>query len=71
MLMDAPMLQDLSRRMMDIGDGWREISLYSSRMAKNRDLGTEKLKELGDMIRARADLEAVFFKDLKKTIAQL
>jgi hypothetical protein len=57
--------------MMDIGDGWREISLYSSRMAKNRDLGTEKLKELGDMIRAKADLEAVFFNDLKKTIAQL
>jgi tRNA G26 N,N-dimethylase Trm1 len=71
LLLNGPMLQDLSKRMMDIGDGWREISLYSSRMAKNRDLGTEKLKELGDIIRAKADLETVFFKDLKKTIAYL
>jgi hypothetical protein len=71
LLLNGPMLQDLSKRMMDIGDGWREISLYSSRMAKNRDLDTEKLKELGDMIRTKADLETVFFKDLKKTIAYL
>jgi hypothetical protein len=71
MLLNAPGLQELSKRMMDIGDGWREISLYSSRMAKNRDLGTEKLKELGHIIRAKADLETVFFKDLKKTIAHL
>jgi hypothetical protein len=40
MLMNAPDLLELSRRMMEIGDSWREISLYSSRMAKNRDLGT-------------------------------
>ena len=71
MLLNAPMLQELSQRMMDIGDGWREISLYSSRMAKNRDLSTEKLRELGDRIRNKADLETVFFKDLKKNIAQL
>jgi hypothetical protein len=70
-LMNAPSLLDLSKRMMDIGDGWREISLYSSRMAKNRDLGIEKLKELGTMIRAKADLEYDFFNDLKKTVAHL
>jgi Domain of unknown function (DUF4872)/Butirosin biosynthesis protein H, N-terminal len=71
LFLNVPVLQDLSQRMMDIGDGWREISLYSSRMAKNRDLGTEKLKELGGMIRAKADLETVFFNDLKKAIPKL
>jgi hypothetical protein len=61
-------LYDLSKRMLDIGDGWREISLFASRMGKNRDLGVSKLKELGDMIRAKADLEYAFFKDLRKAI---
>jgi hypothetical protein len=71
MLLNSPVLQELSQRMMDIGDGWREISLRSSRMAKNRDLGTDRLKELGGLISEKADLEYVFFNDLKKTIALL
>jgi len=61
-------LYDLSKRMLEIGDGWREISLFASRLGKNRDLGTAKLQELGDMIRSMADLEHVFFKDLRKAI---
>jgi hypothetical protein len=69
LLMNEPRLHDLSERMMDIGDRWREISLFASRMAKNQDLGIAKLKELGDLIRAKADLEYDFFNDLKKTIA--
>ena len=67
--MNRPEWNDLSKRMMEIGDGWREISLFASRIAKNRDLGVPKLKELGSLIRARADLEYDFFHDLKKTIA--
>jgi hypothetical protein len=62
-------LYGLSKRILDIGDGWREISLFASRMGKNRDLGTSKLTELGDMIRSKADLEHAFFKDLRKAIA--
>ena len=61
-------LYDLSTKMMNIGDGWREVSLFASRIGKNRDLGIEKLKEMGDMIRAKADLEEKFFRELK-TIA--
>jgi hypothetical protein len=62
-------LYELSKRILDIGDGWREISLFASRMGKNRDLGTAKLKELGDMIRVKADLEYAFFKDLSKAVS--
>lgn len=61
-------LRDLSAELMLIGDGWREISLFAARIGKNRDLGTEKLKQLGDMIRDRADVEENFFRKLSKTV---
>jgi hypothetical protein len=64
-IFDIPEFYELSKRMMGIGDGWREISLFASRMGKNRNLENSRLKELGNMIRARADLEESFFKDLK------
>jgi hypothetical protein len=55
--------------MMEIGDDWRNLSLFASRIAKQREFGTEKLKEMGSMIRENARLEQVFFSDLKQTIA--
>ena len=61
-------LRDLSAELMLIGDGWREISLFAARIGKNRDLGAEKLKQLGDMIRDRADVEENFFRKLSKTV---
>jgi hypothetical protein len=53
---------------MQIGDGWREISLFSARIGKNRDLGPARLKELGDMIHERADVEERFFKTLAAAV---
>ena len=58
----------LSKEMMEIGDGWREISLFASRIGKNRDLGQNRLKELGTMLLERADAEERFFKRLKKSL---
>jgi hypothetical protein len=58
----------LSKEMMEIGDGWREISLFASRIGKNRDLGQNRLKELGAMLLERADAEERFFKRLKKSL---
>jgi hypothetical protein len=65
---NRPEFKDFSKRMMEIGDGWREISLFAARIGKNRDLGPDKLKELGALIMARADAEETFFKDLRKTV---
>jgi hypothetical protein len=67
-ILNNPKLDDLSKEIMEIGDGWREIALVSSRMAKNRDFSKEKFLELGDLIRKRADLEESFFTDLRKEI---
>jgi hypothetical protein len=67
-ILNNPNLNVLSQRMMEIGDGWREIAVVASRSAKNRDFSNEKLRELGDLIRKRADLEEAFFTDLRKEI---
>ena len=53
---------------MEIGDGWREISLFASRIGKNRELDAVHIKELGDMIAKRADAEDRFFRRLKHSL---
>jgi hypothetical protein len=68
-ILEDDVFNEYAKRMMEIGDDWRNVSLFASRIAKKRDLGTEKLKEMGDMIRSNADSEQGFFKDLKQTIA--
>ncbi|MCX6279734.1 MAG: BtrH N-terminal domain-containing protein [Bacteroidetes bacterium] len=61
-------LKSLSEELMNIGDGWREISLFTARIGKNRDLGPDKLKQLSEMIYDRADVEERFFKSLSLAI---
>ena len=65
---NEPRLLTLSKQMMEIGDGWREISLKAARMGKNRDLGIDKLGEIGQLINQRADAEEAFFKELMITV---
>jgi hypothetical protein len=67
-VLNNPRLNDLSKEMMEIGDGWREIALAASKVAKNRDFSKDKMKGLGDLLRKRADLEESFFTDLRKEI---
>jgi hypothetical protein len=67
-MIGKPEWSQLSKEMMEIGDGWREISLFAARIGKNRDLGPERLKELGTMLLGRADAEQQFFKRLRATI---
>lgn len=61
-------LKDMSKRMMLIGDNWRNISYFAAKAGKNRDLGPERLNELSEMINARADEEYQFFSDLAKLV---
>jgi len=67
-ILKKPELIDFSKRMMENGDKWREISLKAARMGRDRDLSVEKLKEVGDLIRERADVEELFFKELSKAV---
>jgi hypothetical protein len=54
----------LSKKMMDNGDRWRDISLFAARTGRDRDFRRPKLEELSAMIRARADEEERLFKEL-------
>lgn len=67
-IMNDSNLFEMSKRMMEIGDGWRDISIFAARIGKNRDLGQDKLGELSNMIYKRADVEEVFFQDLLKIV---
>lgn len=67
-ILNYPVLNDFSKEIMKIGDGWREISLAASKIAKNRDFGREKFLELSKMISHKADLEETFFRNLRKEI---
>ena len=69
-ILKKPELLALSKEMMEIGDGWREISLRAARFGKNRDLGQEKLLEIGNLLSGRADAEEQFFKKLRKVIKE-
>ncbi|OHD64160.1 MAG: hypothetical protein A2176_00785 [Spirochaetes bacterium RBG_13_51_14] len=57
-------LLEMSKRIMEIGDRWREISLFAARIGKRRDLGPDRLRELSGLIHERADAEEIFFKEL-------
>lgn len=61
-------LKDLSKQMMEIGDNWRNISYFAAKIGKNRDLGPERLRELSELINARADEEQKFFTELGKAV---
>lgn len=67
-ILHQPELKELSKQLMIIGDQWREISLFSARIGKNRDLGPNKLRELSELIRDKADVEENFFRNLSKAI---
>ncbi|MEI7490944.1 MAG: BtrH N-terminal domain-containing protein [Bacteroidota bacterium] len=67
-IINKPELKDLAKELMEIGDGWREFSLFAAKIGKNRDLGAEKFKQMSDFLYQRAEKEEDFFKRLSKTI---
>jgi hypothetical protein len=69
-VLGSQQLNDMSKEMMKIGDGWREVSLTSAKIAKQRDFSREKLMEIGNLLRERADLEEAFFIKLGNEMAK-
>ncbi len=65
-IVNNPTLNEMSERIMNIGDDWRNISYFAAKIGKTRDLGPDKIKELSELIRKQGDAEKIFFKDLKK-----
>jgi hypothetical protein len=68
-ILQEPVFNEYAKQMMKIGDDWREVSLFAARIAKQRELGPDKLGEMGNMILGNADQEEQFFNELKRSIA--
>ncbi len=64
-------IANMSKRMMEIGDNWRNISYFSAKIGKAKDFSNENLNELSKLIQHCGDLEKSFFSDLKKEINKL
>ena len=60
-ILKSPELAEMSKVMMKNGDRWRDLALFAARIGKRRDLGTERLRELSDMLLARAEAEKEIF----------
>ena len=67
-LINKPALNEIAEQMMNNGDEWRLISIFAGKIGRNRELGQDKLRELGKMIEKRADVEKKIFTDLKTII---
>lgn len=61
-------LEGMSKKMMAIGDDWRNISYFAAKIGKTRDLGKDRLNELSQMIYHMADQEQDFFSELYKMV---
>ena len=68
-LINKPALDEIAEQMMNNGDEWRLISILAGKIGRNRELGQDKLRELGSMIEKRADVERTLFMNLKKIIS--
>ena len=60
-------LAQLSQRLNEIGDGWREFALRAARMIKQREAFDPAL--LAQRLRLQAQHETEFFRALKRTVA--
>ena len=63
-LLARPALGDLAEQLIDIGDEWREFALATARMIRDRD--PLQPPKLADKLRAIADREQAFFRDLRR-----
>lgn len=67
-ILELPELVELSARMTDIGDRWRDFAVIGSRICKKRASENEGYSELADILRDCADREEVLFQDLEALV---
>ena len=64
-------LAELSRDMTVIGDTWRDFSVMSARIIKQRNKPEENFANAGGLILKCADREEAFFKKMQKVVGKL
>jgi hypothetical protein len=61
-------LLEMSRRMTEVGDRWREFALFGARICKDRSRSAEGFDHVSDILEDCAQREKALFKDLRKVI---
>jgi hypothetical protein len=67
-LLAVDALSELSTRMRENGDRWRDISLLAAHTGRERNFKPERFVELSKLIAERADVEEAIFRDLAKAV---
>ncbi len=67
-VLNNPRLTELSHEISDIGDMWREFTVITGRIVKNRNSIDENYERASDLLLDIADKEEPFFEKLKKAV---
>lgn len=67
-ILENPRVAELSKKMTEIGDQWRDFAIDASRLYKNRSRETDAYNKIADKLDAIAIAERDFFLELKKAI---
>jgi len=67
-ILNNPVLKELSKEITEIGDFWRDFAIDASRLYKNRSTEFDGYNKVADKLLVIANREEVFFKKLKKSI---
>lgn len=67
-ILNKPLLHELSLEMTAIGDRWRDFALEASRVYKNRSALPDAYNNLADILTGIAHSEKLFFIKLKKAV---
>lgn len=67
-IMDNKSLLNISQRMTDVGDKWREFALFGARICKDRSTDGDNFDRLSDILYDCGDREYALYKDLQEVI---
>jgi hypothetical protein len=68
-LLERPALKNISQRLTDVGDRWREFAVRGAQLCKNKETGDSAYRQLAGLLRQCADGEQALFADLRKALA--
>jgi hypothetical protein len=65
-----PALKDISQRLTEVGDRWREFAVLGARLCKNKETGPSVYQQLAELLRQCADGEQKVFSELRNAIVK-
>ena len=67
-ILDKKGLLEISEKMTDVGDRWREFALFGARICKDRSADGDNFDRLSDILYDCGNRERALYKDLREVI---